>query len=194
MESQKQERASLYTIGHSTHTVEFFVGLLQKYSVQTVVDTRTKPYSTRARQFNRESIDSALSLYGIKYEYFGDELGGHPEQDDLYDEESHLVYERIAPTSKFRLGIRKLIDLAQTTCLAVMCTEYDPVKCHRHTLIARYLIERGVSVKHILRDGSIKDATPLFVKPVNLQLPLLTIMGEDKSWRSPKRIHRKKEI
>ena len=72
----------------------------------------------------------------------GDELGGHPSQDNLYNERGRVVYERVATLPDFRRGIKKIVELSDQHTLALMCTEEDPMKCHRHPLLALALVER----------------------------------------------------
>ena len=92
----------------------------------------------------------------------------------------------------FRSGIRKVDELARQTRLVLMCSEGQPVDCHRHPLLARVLLEREFKVQHILQDGTLNDATDLFDQAPSLQLPLMEPPGEDLSWKSPKRIKRRK--
>ncbi len=178
---------TIFTIGHSNQPADGFLALLRDHSIECVVDVRSKPYS-RFRHFNRESLRRRLNNQGLDYLYLGSELGGHPEGDDFY--ESHRVaYERIAALPEFRRGIKQVIDESEQRRIALMCTEEDPAKCHRHPLLARTLLERGVTVLHLRRDGSIQDATTM-IDPTSPQLPLFEPPGEDLTWRSPKIIRR----
>jgi hypothetical protein len=118
----------------------------------------------------------------------GQELGGHPDEAELYDGGGHVIYERIATTSPFRNGIRRVGEIASSTRLVLMCAEGNPSECHRHPLLARELVMRGFRVLHICRDGSLQNARDMFEKPTDPQLPLIEPPGEDLSWRSPKRI------
>ena len=177
----------IYTIGHSNHSEDSFFALLRMHEIGTLIDVRTRPRS-RFRQFNQRNLASSVGNLGMGYLYMGSELGGHPEQEELYDTTGHLVYERIAYTKDFREGIQRLEGLAATRKLALMCAEGDPMKCHRHPLLARSLIEKGVQVLHIRRDGSLVDASQVQLRDKDAQLPLLETVGEDFDWRSPKRI------
>ena len=179
---------TIYTIGHSNHSIDEFLAILRRHDVQTVADVRSTPFSRRNPQFNQESLNTSLQKSRIEYVYMGKELGGHPESSDLYDQHGHVIYERVAKSSEFRRGMRRAAELADTTKLALMCAEGDPAKCHRHPLLARFLLERAVRVLHIRRDGVIEDAEPMLGQPPNSQLPLFEPPGEDLTWRSPKRI------
>ena len=177
--------SAIYTIGHSNQPADEFVSLLMRYEIECVVNVRSKPYS-RFRHFNREPLKDRLVSSGFDYQYLGDQLGGHPEQDDLY-ENGKVAYERLAALSVFRRGIKQVCDESEKRCLALMCTEENPVECHRHPLLARILVERGLQVMHVRRDGSAQDAVAI-AEQTSLQLPLLEPVGEDLTWQSPKQI------
>ena len=178
----------IYTIGHSNHPAEDFSALLKAHNIVTVADVRSNPFSTYNPQFNQGQLKSSLRRSGIEYVYLGKELGGHPGADHLYDKGGHVIYERISGTPEFRQGIRKVAELAVKDRLVLMCAEGDPAKCHRHPLLARFLLERGFRVDHVQRDGSLTQADTMFNRPADPQLPLFEPPGEDLSWRSPKRI------
>lgn len=179
----------IYTVGHSNGPVEAFVDLLRSFDIQTVVDVRSRPYSTYVPHFNRESLSERLRHAGLTYRFAGDKLGGHPDADDLYHHD-RAAYERIASLGPFRAGIDEVVELAETTVLALMCTEEDPSKCHRHPLLARTLVERDLQVLHIRRDRTTEDAAEMLETSPSAQLPLFEPPGEDLSWKSPKRIRR----
>ena len=188
---KEDEPTTVYTIGHSNHPWNKFLSLLKLHKIQTLADVRSRPTS-RFHHFRQANLQQLLSDCSIQYQYFGNELGGHPEDDRFYDSRRRVIYERIAATRKFHRGIDQIIELSSTTLLVLLCAEGDPIKCHRHPLLARYLSEREIRVLHIQRDGSLQDAEPLFSQPVNSQIPLFEPPGEDLSWRSPKRIHERK--
>ena len=178
---------TVYTIGHSNHSREGFLNLLEYYHVETLADIRSRPVS-RFPHFRQDALRAFLSGADIEYLYLGEELGGQPPEDEYYDSKGHVVYERLTGKSGFRRGILKIVGLAPKTRLALMCTEGDPSQCHRHPMVARALLERDLVVQHICRDGSLVEAASLFGNEIDQQLPFLEPTGEDLSWRSPKRI------
>jgi uncharacterized protein (DUF488 family) len=180
------EALAIYTVGHSNQTMEDFLELLGRNQIQSLVDVRSTPYSQWVSHFNREPLKESLWKAEIGYEYEGGTLGGHPSDSSLYDREHRVVYERMV-NGTFRRIIAKLVELAGTRRTVIMCTEEDPEKCHRHPLLARYLLERKVDVLHIRRNGEIVRAATLFGREVT-QAPLFEISGEDGTWRSPKQI------
>ena len=179
---------TVFTIGHSNQSANTFDSLLAMYRIEQVVDVRTKPYS-RFRHFNREPLKKRLVDRGIDYLFLGDLLGGHPESDELYFN-GRVAYQRVAALPGFRRGIKQVVAASEEHRLALMCTEEDPAKCHRHPLLASALLERNLRVLHVRRDGSIQAADSM-TEQTNLQLPLFEPVGEDRTWHSPKRIRRR---
>jgi uncharacterized protein (DUF488 family) len=145
----------IYTIGHSDHTTAAFVDLLRHHGITLVLDVRSQPYSRWAYQFNRETLARDLQDAGIAYRFMGDVLGGRPADPALYDPgQERPDYQRLAQAPDYQSGIDQLLDLAQTEQVAVVCSEGDHRRCHRHLLITQTLLERGVQVFHIQPDGT----------------------------------------
>jgi uncharacterized protein (DUF488 family) len=147
---------TLYSVGHSNVATEQFVALLQHYSIANVCDVRSAPYSRYNPQFSRETLQANLRAHGIGYRYMGDELGGIPDDPQLRtDDGTRADYAKIAASPAFQHGIDTLIALGTRAPTVFMCGEADYHGCHRHKLITPALIERGVVVLHILRDGGV---------------------------------------
>jgi len=159
----------LFTIGHSNHSLDKFIGLLERHGVVTLVDVRSAPYSRFNPQFNRKNLESALPQRGIGYVYAGQQLGGRPSDPGCYksrtlpgkgaDYPSELDYPEVMKRPWFVEGIERLLELADQQTTAIMCSEEDPSRCHRHHLIAQYLAAQhpDVDVQHIRRDGTVID-------------------------------------
>lgn len=151
----------IYTVGHSDHSSTEFLDLLKRHDITFVVDVRSQPYSRWAHQFNRETLAHAVKKAGIGYQFMGDTLGGRPDDPTLYDPgEERPNYERMEWTSAYQAGIDRLLELAQTEQVAVMCSEGDHRHCHRHLLIAQTLLARGNRVVHIQPDGTEVSGEP----------------------------------
>jgi uncharacterized protein (DUF488 family) len=145
----------LFTIGHSNMTIEAFLELLQKHGVEVLVDVRTAPYSRYCPQFNGAELRQAAEASGLCYQFAGQALGGKPSDEALRGEDGTPDYDKIAATELYEDGLRGLEELATRCCVAIMCSEADPARCHREKLIARSLRGRGVEVQHIRPDGSV---------------------------------------
>lgn len=145
---------SIYTIGHSDHPTEAFIELLRQQNISTLVDVRSQPFSRWSPQFNKEVLAHELELAGLSYVFMGNELGGRPSDRSLYNGDSERPdYDRMAKTRVFQDGLDRLVKLAGESTVVVMCSEGDYQQCHRTHLITPQLLERGVTVMHILPDG-----------------------------------------
>jgi len=154
MDNIKQTgRDVIFTIGHSDHGLEKFISLLKDIKVELVVDIRSKPYSRYAARFNKASIKISLNVNGIKYLFLGDKLGGRPDDKRFYDPEGHVSYTRISETPEFHEGIKRLIKGCKEHRLALMCSEENPINCHRYHLISKVLEKKDMTVVHIRGDG-----------------------------------------
>ncbi len=145
----------IFTIGHSTHSIEKFIGLLKRHGVTALVDVRSSPYSRINPQFNRESLKQALRENGITYVFLGKELGARSSDTSCYVGRK-VQYDRLAKTTLFASGLERVQQGMSTHCLALMCAEKDPLACHRTILVTRNLVARGISTQHILEDGSLE--------------------------------------
>jgi uncharacterized protein (DUF488 family) len=145
----------VFTIGHSTHSIENFIDLLRQHAVTAIADVRSVPYSRMQPQFNRESIAGALKKHGIAYAFLGKELGARSDDRDCY-ENGRVQYRRLARTQLFRSGIYRVREGSRKLRLALMCAERDPLDCHRTVLVSRELTAAGENVVHILADGRIE--------------------------------------
>jgi uncharacterized protein (DUF488 family) len=145
----------ILTIGHSTHEIEHFIGLLTLHSVTAVCDVRSHPYSKHNPQYNQKELKGALRRSGIEYVFLGRELGARSGDPDCYVNRK-VRYDRIALTPGFRQGLDRIEKGMELYRLALMCAEKDPLACHRAILVARHLEARGLEVRHILENGTIE--------------------------------------
>jgi uncharacterized protein (DUF488 family) len=142
----------LYTIGHSTRTVDALVDLLRAHRIETLVDVRTFPRSRRNPQFNHDALAESLAAAGIEYVH-RPALGGlrHPRKDSVnlgWRNASFRGYADYMQTDAFARALDELEALADARRTAIMCAEAVPWRCHRG-LIADALTVRGRPVLHI---------------------------------------------
>ena len=147
----------IFTIGHSNHPPPAFINLLAQRRVAEVADVRSAPYSRYAPHFNHNALRALLDDAGIAYAYLGGPLGGRPADRACYDAHGRVLYHRVAQTHAFADGIRRLIRRADERRIALLCSEKEPLECHRTLLVARHLAQRGVAVAHILADGRLES-------------------------------------
>jgi uncharacterized protein (DUF488 family) len=163
----------LLTIGHSNIPAERFVGLLRGAGVNAVADVRSTPASRRFPWFAGKNLAVRLQQENMLYAAFGEALGGRPRDPSLY-REGIADYEAMAKEPEFCAGLERLLSLAARQRVCLMCAEREPLDCHRCLLVARALGGRGLSIGHILHDGTIEPHAA-----TELRLLALTGAGDD---------------
>lgn len=146
----------IYTIGHSSQSIDAFIAQLQRHNIEAVVDVRSRPYSARFPHFSREPLLGSLKAAGIHYVFLGRELGARRDEPECYVD-GRASYERIARLPAFAAGIERVLTGAQSHRIALMCAEHDPLICHRTILVCHELKKHAVSITHIRRDGALED-------------------------------------
>jgi uncharacterized protein (DUF488 family) len=150
----------LYSIGHSNQSLEEFIGLLNAHGVNCVIDVRSIPASKYSPQFNQDSLKCYLKAQGILYLHFGDEFGAR--RTDCLDENEQVDFEKAVETPFFKKGVERVMKgLEKGFRIAFMCSEADPLECHRFSLVSRYFYDNGVDVQHILKDASLASQAKL---------------------------------
>lgn len=146
---------TIWTLGHSTRTLEELLAALQAHGIEALCDVRSFPASRRWPQFNRESLAQTLPRRGVAYHWLGKQLGGYRKQ--TRDDSPHTAlrsagfrhYADHMETPEFARGIEELRALASTQRVACMCAERLWWRCHR-SLISDYLAAAcGDQVIHI---------------------------------------------
>jgi uncharacterized protein (DUF488 family) len=145
----------LLTIGHSNIPAERFVGLLRGAGVNAIADVRSTPASRRFPWFAGKNLATRLQQENMLYAAFGGALGGRPRDPSLY-REGIADYEAMAKEPEFCAGLERLLSLAARQRVCLMCAEREPLDCHRCLLVARSLAEHGLTVGHILHDGTVE--------------------------------------
>lgn len=144
----------LFSIGHSTHSEEHFRSLLSTAGVNAIADVRSQPYSKYSPHFSKDTLQAWLKDANLAYSFLGRELGGRPDDRKLM-QNGVADYEAMAKSRSFSEGLHRLIKGAERYRIAMMCSEQDPLDCHRCLLIARKLFQAGISTSHILGTGEI---------------------------------------
>lgn len=141
------------TIGHSTHSLEEFIGLLQTNDVLHVLDVRSIPRSRHNPQFNVDVLPVSLHTVDIHYTHLPG-LGGlrrtRPDSPNGgWRNVSFRGYADYMQTPEFADNIEQVVTLIADERCALMCAEAVPWRCHR-SLIADALILRGIRVEDII--------------------------------------------
>lgn len=144
---------TIYTVGHSTRSLEELVCLLEAHGVRRLIDVRSIPKSRRHPHFAREALARSLPDQGIDYDWM-EALGGlrHPRPDGpngAWRNASFRGYADHMQSSEFREAVDDLVERGRGSDLAIMCAEAVPWRCHR-SLIGDALLVRGVRVLDIM--------------------------------------------
>ena len=152
MEERTTATNPIHTVGHSNLSLGEFLNTLRQRGIQRVVDVRSVPYSRHVPHFNRDNIRRALEQWNIAYTHM-EQLGGRPGEDRLYNADRRADYALMAQEPTFLEGIGQVEEMARSEMVALMCTEAEPLQCHRALLAAHELDRRGMEVRHLLRNG-----------------------------------------
>ena len=158
---------TLYSIGHSNHPIEEFLRLLTGAGITAIADVRSRPFSRRNPQFNKDRLAATLAEHGIAYVFLGSELGARSDDPSCY-EGGKVQYGRLMATPLFKSGIERVLLGAQKYRVALMCAEKEPLNCHRTLLVSRALEKHAVSVMHLLPGGGVESHDQTMARLVEL--------------------------
>lgn len=137
----------IFTVGHSNHPIDYFIGLLKRHDITALADVRSVPCSRRHPQFRREALAESLKEVSIAYVFLGEERGGKRAEG----------LAAAARVPAFRSGLERLREGAQRYRVAFMCAEREPLDCHRTILVARHLRAPDIHIRHILTNGAVEE-------------------------------------
>jgi uncharacterized protein (DUF488 family) len=144
---------TIWTIGHSTHPIEEFLGLLAEFRIEIIADVRSFPGSRRYPQYGREALAATLAAHAIGYHWLpllGGRRKASPDSPNIaWRNASFRGYADYMSTAAFAQGIAEILEIAAKTRTAIMCSEAVWWRCHR-SMIADALCVRGIEVVHIL--------------------------------------------
>lgn len=151
---------TLWTIGHSTRSLDGFLGILAENRIETIADVRSHPGSRHCPQYGQAALHESLVANGMGYRWL-QALGGrrraHADSpNSAWRNASFRGYADYMQTSEFDQGLNELLDLARDKRTSLMCAEAVWWRCHR-SMIADALKARGVQVLHILGANSVTE-------------------------------------
>lgn len=154
---------TIFTIGHSNHSIDYFLELLQTHDINCVVDVRSTPASSYSPQFNQLPLSNFLKLNDILYMHFGKEFGARQEAKEVLDNNGKVNFEVFRQTDAFSQGVERIKKgLNKNFKIALMCSEGNPMECHRFSMVAVYLEKNvGLNIQHILKDKTLISNTLL---------------------------------
>ena len=163
------DKRQLFSVGHSNQSIEEFFQLLESQRIDCILDVRSMPYSKYTPHFNEAPLKAWLNQHGVLYAPFGKHFGAR--RSDCLKETKFVKKgeKEIKPQVNFELGVNTLdflsgVDrlnkaLDQGRRVSLMCSEADPLGCHRFSFISRYFYDLGWDVQHIVRDDDTSEPT-----------------------------------
>jgi len=151
---------NIFTIGHSNHEIDTFLGLLLRHGITALADVRSHPLSRRFPQFDKPPLTSALNGAKLRYVFLGDALGARPRDPACYTD-GRADFDRIRTSVVFSDGLRRVREGSRGFRICLMCAERDPADCHRALLVGQALYEENSTVEHILADGTLETHSDL---------------------------------
>lgn len=162
----------LYTIGHGNRSIEFFFALLERYTIDFLVDVRSQPYSRYNPHFSKDALEAVIVQHRLHYVFMGNSLGGRPSDQSCYSD-GKVDYALVQKKVWYLQGIARLHTAWEKQLrLALLCSELKPQDCHRSKLIGNTLLEQGVPVAHIDEGGELKGQDELNLLLTHGQLSL----------------------
>lgn len=192
MTATMSSRLAVWTVGHSNHELEDFARLVLRERIEVLVDVRSFPYSRYAPHFNRDELEAAMAQRGVRYMFMGEELGGRPTREEHYDAEGHALYGPMSEEEPFKTAVERLIDGAHRHRIALVCSEGNPHDCHRRLLVGKVLSDRGVELRHILPNGTIRAELSVALSDDDEQCSFLE--DEQTPWRSTQSVSHRRRL
>jgi uncharacterized protein (DUF488 family) len=149
----------IFTIGHSNHSIGYFLEILKEYGIQTIVEVRSVPSSKFSPQFNKHNLILELEKSGINYVDMSRSLGGRPQDQSVLNSFNKIEFEKIEKKDWYNDAISRLVEISKDSKTVIMCSEENPAQCHRGYIITHTLLKRGLEVFHIRGDKTHQKAT-----------------------------------
>lgn len=171
---------TIWTIGHSTHSLDEFIAMLHSFNIEHIVDIRSLPGSRKFPHFNKEALEVSLPQNNIKYTHLK-KLGGRRKvnpnsKNTSWRHASFRGYADYMETNSFTEGIKELTEIAQQQKTAYMCSEAVWWRCHR-SMVSDYLKPQGWNVQHIMQIE--KSNEHPYTQPARVEDGKLTYQPQD---------------
>lgn len=159
--------SAIHTIGYSGIQMGDFLSHLKQTQCTVVCDVRSFPKSRYRPEFSRSEFKFHLNEAGLKYAFFGEALGARPSDRECY-RNGRAEYDLIAKQQVFSDALSRLYRGAKNSGIALVCSEADPIECHRAILVSRHLAKLVPEIRHIHSDGSVESHVDLEDRLIDL--------------------------
>lgn len=176
----------IFTIGYSGFNIESFISILKKYKINSLIDVRSNPHSKIYTDYNKETLEKILRNNKIYYRNYYKEFGARQTDYSYYTEE-YLNFNLYTKSENFQNGMKRIIQsIPLGYRFVLMCSEKDPIMCHRNIMVAREFYNNGIEINNILSDGSIVTQKKIEERLVDIYYPnrdQLTLFDEQLTWQ-----------
>ena len=195
---------TIYTIGYANKSIDEFILCLKKHGIKYVLDVRSEPYSKRFPDYNQAILSTTLSKHGIRYVWFGDYFGARRDEDEVYVDSYSLdgrfrkqvSFQNVYSTDFFARGvnrIKKALDKNIKVCF--MCSEREPVDCHRFWMVAFYfkfatgMVDEVVNIidenciksfEQVINEIDLEKIKKAFYKQHTYEIEGYSLLGENR--------------
>ena len=146
---------TLFTIGHSNHSLENFMKILLDNNIHYVLDVRSNPHARFVPHFNEKQLSHYLNSINVNYANMGKYFGARQTQKEYYSQEGYLDFELFRESDVFQIGLNTTLKLLEKSNVLLLCMERDPIDCHRAIMVGRGFELSRIKVNHILFDSTI---------------------------------------
>ena len=146
---------TLFTIGHSNHSLENFKKILSDNNIHYVLDVRSIPRARFVPHFNEKQLSHYLNSINVNYANMGKYFGARQTKKEYYSQEGYLDFELFRESDLFQIGLNTTLKLLENSNVLLLCMERDPIDCHRAIMVGRGFELSRIKVNHILFDSTI---------------------------------------
>lgn len=162
---------TVYTIGYAGFRIDDFIKILKENNISLVVDVRSAPYSQYYTDYNKENLIITLEKSHIYYRNYVSEFGARQSDPKFYPN-GYLDFELFSKSEFFLLGVEKLKrSMEKDYTIALLCSEKDPIKCHRTIMVSRAFHRAGYKVLHLMSNGTSVTQEDIEERLLNIFFP-----------------------
>lgn len=174
----------MFTIGYAGFEIDDFIRILKEYHINSLIDVRSTPFSKIHLDYNKPLLSKILQDNGIIYRNYKNEFGARQEN-KIYYPNGYLDFSMYTKSQTFLWGMEKIIKAIPLGYkFVLMCSEKDPITCHRCIMIAKAFYDNGLSINNVLSDGNIISQSEIETRLLDMYYPdrhQLSFFGEQLS-------------
>lgn len=174
----------IFTIGYAGFEIDDFIKVIKEYHINSLIDVRSSPFSKFYSDYNKPNLCKALHEKGIFYQNYNREFGAR-QVDKIFYPNGYLDFSIFTKSTNFLEGMNKITNAIPLGYrFVLMCSEKDPITCHRAIMVGKAFFDNGVSINHILSNGRIITQSDIETRLLDMYYPdrdQLTLFGEQLS-------------